>query len=80
MRLKVRKWGNSLAIRIPRELAALSRITNDSSVEVEVSEKMLILRPVEEKKPALSELLQMITPQNLHTEMDSGRPRGNEAW
>jgi antitoxin MazE len=80
MKLTVRKWGNSLAIRIPKEIAALSSIHMDSSVEVEVADRMLILRPVEERALILSEMLEKITPQNLHEEVQTGEPRGNERW
>jgi antitoxin MazE len=80
MKLTVKKWGNSLAIRIPKEIAALSSIHMDSSVEVEVAERMLILRPVEERTLTLQELLDKITPHNLHKEIYSGEPQGNEIW
>ncbi len=80
MKLTVKKWGNSLAIRIPKEIAALSSIHMDTRVEVEVADRMLILRPIEEHPLKLSELLEKITPQNLHKELVTGEPQGNETW
>lgn len=80
MRLTVKKWGNSLAIRIPKEIASLSSIHINTSIEVEVGDKFLILRPVEEHKPSLFELIEKITPLNLHREISSGESQGNEIW
>ncbi|MGV8125255.1 MAG: AbrB/MazE/SpoVT family DNA-binding domain-containing protein [Candidatus Xenobiia bacterium LiM19] len=80
MRLKVRKWGNSLAIRIPKDIASLSSIHLNTCIEVEVGDKYLVLKPVEEHQPALSDLIEKITHLNLHSEISSGEPQGNEIW
>jgi antitoxin MazE len=80
MRLKVRKWGNSLAIRIPKDIASLSGIHLNTCIEVETGDKYLVLRPVGEHQPTLSDLIEKITPLNLHNEISSGEPQGNEIW
>jgi len=78
--LKVRKWGNSLAIIIPEDIASLSGIHLNTCIEVEVGDKYLLLKPVDEHQPTLPDLIEKITPLNLHVEISSGEPQGNEIW
>ena len=80
MNLIVRKWGNSLAIRIPKDIARLSNISQDTKVEVEIVDGKLILKPVEEKRLTLDELLADITAETIHQEITTGSPTGNEIW
>lgn len=80
MDLVIKKWGNSLAVRIPKKIAELSDIHQNSKVQVEVEDKKLILKPVKGRKLKLEDLLLKITPKNLHSEVDTGSPRGREVW
>lgn len=79
MKTKVAKWGNSLALRIPRELASSHRLEEGSSVEIIEENGGLRLRPVA-KRPSLEELLQGITKENLQEEFNVGTSRGKEVW
>lgn len=80
MRVAVRKWGNSLALRIPKSVAADSRINQGSVVEVSVARGKLVVTPVSERTYSLGELLSGITKKNLHGEIDTGAPVGRESW
>ena len=80
MRTRIQKWGNSLALRIPKALAAEVHIEQDSLVEVSLVEGKLILEPVAEPAWTLEELLSKVTDQNLHGEVDTGPATGKEAW
>jgi antitoxin MazE len=80
MRTRIQKWGNSLALRIPKFLAAEVHIEQDSLVEVSLVEGKLILEPVAEPAWTLEELLAGVTEQNLHGEVDTGPATGREAW
>jgi antitoxin MazE len=79
MQARIQKWGNSLAIRIPKPFALEVGLEQNSLVVVSVSEGKLVLEPV---KPtySLEELLAQVTPDNLHQEIETGLPIGNEAW
>ena len=80
MQTKIRKWGNSLALRIPKVLALDAHIKENSVVEVVVSEGKIIARPSREQKFDLKTLVDGITPDNVHTEVETGPPVGREEW
>jgi antitoxin MazE len=80
MNLRIKKWGNSLALRIPKKLAELSHISEDSKVEVEIRDRQLILKPIVNKKETLEDLLSRVTPENLHEMISYGGPAGKEIW
>ncbi len=77
MRIRLSKWGNSLGLRMPRELARRLGVAEGSQVEMEVSRGRLVISPVE-ARPDLAELVAGITPQNLHGETAAGRAVGAE--
>lgn len=80
MRVQVRKWGNSLALRIPRSLAVESCIEQGSVVELSLMGGKLVVAPVSRTAYSLDELLAGVTRKNLHREMDTGAATGSEAW
>ena len=80
MTSKIRRWGNSLALRIPHAIAELSSLKQDSEVEIQVVDNKLVIEVVKKEKLRLEDLLAKITPANLHEAVDTGEPRGNEAW
>lgn len=75
----VQKWGNSLAIRIPKEVADLIEIKQGSEMELTVvdNEKITLVPKKKQKKYSLEELLSKITSENRHDEIDFG-VEGNE--
>ena len=80
MKTRIQKWGNSLALRIPKPFAEEARLTEGSPVDVSVRNGKLVVVPVVEPELTLEELVKQITPQNRHGETDSGRPVGDEVW
>ena len=76
----VKRWGNSLALRIPRRLAEEVGLYEDSPVELSLEEGRLIIVPVMEPRYVLEILLAQVTPENLHSEVDTGEVIGGEAW
>jgi len=80
MQSKVKKWGNSLAIRIPKTYAEEAGITNNSSVEIRFVDGNLIISPTQTPEYDLDELLSEVTPENIHSETDTGSPMGRESW
>ncbi len=79
MLTKVQKWGNSLALRIPQAFAVEAQLENGALVEISLVEGKIVIAPVSASTWTLDDLLAGITPENLHTEVDSGRAVGNEA-
>jgi antitoxin MazE len=80
MKTQVQKWGNSLAIRIPKSFAVESNVTHGSPVEVSVDNGNIIVKPIKEHRYTLEELVDGITEENLHDEVDWGPPVGKEVW
>ena len=80
MRSKIQKWGNSLAIRIPKPFAEEVGVDDHADVEITVVDGALEIRPVERPRYALDDLLVEVTDENLHDEVDTGPPAGGEAW
>ncbi len=80
MLAKVQKWGNSLALRIPKSYALEAKLEKDSDVDISLVEGQLVIRPVVTVKPDLAHLLSGITKDNLHDASDTGEAVGNENW
>ncbi len=80
MLTKIQKWGNSLALRIPKSFAADAQIKNDSLVEVSLVDGQIVVKPVRPSKWTLEGLLAGVSSDNLHHETDTGDPAGNEVW
>lgn len=80
MRTRVQKWGNSLALRIPKSFADEVGLQKETSVELSLTDGKLIVTPVPEPKSTLKQLLAKVTKDNLHHEADTGPATGNEVW
>jgi len=80
MRTRVQKWGNSLALRIPKSFAAEVGLHKEASVDISLADGELVIRPVTEPKLTLKQLLARVTKQNLHREVDTGPTVGKETW
>ena len=80
MRTSVRKWGNSLALRIPKALATESNIETGTSVDLSFMDGKIVVSPVAAKEYKLEELLARVTKQNIHREIDTGGVVGREVW
>lgn len=80
MLTKVQKWGNSLALRIPKAFARDAQLENDSLVEITIVEGQIIITPVEAPSWTLEQLLAGINKKNIHREIETGSAVGNEIW
>jgi antitoxin MazE len=76
----IKKWGNSLALRIPKPLADEIGLVEDSAVDLFLEEGVLVIAPVMAPRYALNALLAEVTVENLHDEVDTGVAVGGEAW
>ncbi|HEV3164141.1 MAG TPA: AbrB/MazE/SpoVT family DNA-binding domain-containing protein [Isosphaeraceae bacterium] len=80
MRAQIQKWGNSLALRIPKALAAEVKIGQGAVVDLTLIEGQLVIKPVRDTSFTLEHLLAGVTDQNLHGEVPTGKPAGRETW
>jgi antitoxin MazE len=80
MKTRVQRWGNSLAVRIPKSFAEEVGLQHDSPVDLRLSQGKLVLQPSSPPPPTLDELLRRVRKGNLHTEVDAGPAQGREAW
>jgi antitoxin MazE len=79
MQLTIAKWGNSLAVRLPSQLARAAHLTEGAVVQIEEVDGKLVLTP-QRKRYDLAELLSTWPEDTPATELDWGKPEGLEAW
>jgi len=80
MKTHIQKWGNSLALRIPKSFATETHLEQGTLVEVSLVNGTLLVTPLRQPAMTLEELLQGVTPENLHHEVDTGPAVGSEGW
>ncbi len=78
MNVTIKKWGNSLALRLPKALASEVHITEGAEVDLIRTDEGLLLKPKSQRRYRLSELVRGITSRNVHLETDWGTPVGRE--
>ena len=77
---KVQKWGNSLAVRIPKSMAQDTQLTSGRAVDMEVRDGRIVIGPTRRRQFALDDLLKGVTPRNRHAEVATGTAVGREVW
>ena len=77
---KIQKWGNSLGVRIPKSVAQDVQVQDGTVVDLRIDKGRLVIVPIQKNAYDLSEMLEQVTPENLHAEVDFGEPIGGEAW
>ncbi len=71
------KWGNSLAVRIPKAVAENAHMKEGDAIVIEAAEDHIELRRLE-RIPSLEELVAQITPENRYREVATGQARDKE--
>jgi antitoxin MazE len=80
LRATIQKWGNSLAVRIPKAFAEETRLRQGSEIEISLADGNVVLAPLRKYPIKLSELLERVSPESLHEHVEWGRPKGRETW
>lgn len=80
MLVRISKWGNSLALRIPAPFAEETGIESGTAVDLALEDGRLVITPRRGPVYTLAEQLDGVAEDNLHGEIDTGAPRGGEAW
>jgi len=77
MKTQMVKWGNSLAVRIPKPVVAEAKMKEGDSLEIEATDGRVELRRAT-RIPTLAQLVSQITPENRYTEISVGAELGRE--
>ena len=80
MRTKIVKWGNSLGLRIPKSFAEEVMVAEGSIVDLSMEDGNLIVKVTHPNEMDLNDLLDGITDENIHGEIDTGDGMGGEVW
>ena len=79
MRVNLKKWGNSSAVRIPAAVMEAAHFRIDDTVDVRAEGGKIVIELVRETDYDLDQLLDRITKDNVHEPIDFGGPIGKEA-
>ncbi|QQR64628.1 AbrB/MazE/SpoVT family DNA-binding domain-containing protein [Candidatus Kaiserbacteria bacterium] len=80
METNIQKWGNSLGVRLPKSIAMSKSLKAGSRVLVTETKTGISIEVVKRERRTLDDMLKGITKENLHEEVDWGKPVGNEIW
>jgi len=80
MRVKIQKWGNSMALRIPKSFAEQISIKFGSSVDLSIQGGKIVIEPLKTEEYDLKVMVEAINESNLHNEYLSDKPKGKEIW
>ena len=75
----LKTWGNSLGLRVPKNVLEAVNLKENSEVTLEVIDGAIVIKP----KQGLEQLLAKITPENMHNDeewLNEENPQGNEVW
>jgi antitoxin MazE len=79
MKTTAQKWGNSLAIRVPKSVALQVGLKAHDDLDIVVEEGNVVLKPHLRRVYRLEDLVKRITAKTVHNELDFGGPVGREA-
>ncbi len=77
MEVVIKKWGNSLGVRIPKMIANDLNLKDGAAVDIKDLNGQIIISP---KQYNLQDMLKHIDASNIHNEIDTGKSVGNESW
>ena len=80
MKTAVQRWGNSLAVRIPRAFAQETRLGRGTEVDLRLKAGTLVISRAQKRRDSLRGLLAQVRKTNVHSETGWGGPRGREVW
>jgi antitoxin MazE len=75
----IQRWGNSLAVRIPKAFAVQIQLAENSEVDITLDGSRIVIHPVA-KQWKLDDLLARVTKRNTHEELNWGGKKGREVW
>jgi antitoxin MazE len=80
MRTTIQRWGNSLAVRIPKTLAQETAFGEGDEVDLRADDDRIVLERPQPTHYRLGDLLAGVTKANRHDAVEFGAPASREAW
>ena len=80
MRMIVKKWGNSAAVRIPASVMTAASLDLDQAVDIREEGGRIVIEPIKDNPYELDALLDQMDPETFPEDVGFGSPRGREAW
>ncbi len=80
METNIQKWGNSLGVRLSKDIVQMQNLKEGSRVLVTSTQKGISIAVAKRKPKTLTQMLKKITEENHHREIEWGTVRGNEVW
>ncbi len=80
MLVKVQKWGNSLALRIPKSFAQEVSLVSGTEATLSIVDGRLIVEPLRQGVYVLEHLLTELKDEQIHAEQGYGHSVGKEVW
>lgn len=80
METQVRKWGNSLGVRLPLAITTQANILDGTKVDIVFKKNRIEIIPMKLPEFTLEDLLSNISEENTHKEIGTGDSLGNEIW
>jgi antitoxin MazE len=78
---QIQKWGNSLAIRLPKRIADELAWNQQTKIHETIVDGKLVIEAVQNPTDyTLEQLLEGVTPDNLHGEVETGPEVGKESF
>ncbi|MGI6435898.1 MAG: AbrB/MazE/SpoVT family DNA-binding domain-containing protein [Syntrophomonadaceae bacterium] len=75
----IQKWGNSLAVRLPKAILEMAELHENDRVEIRVQDRKVVIIPVIKHK-TLEERIAEYKGDYKCSEWNTGKPSGNEVW
>jgi len=79
MKTKIQKWGNSLGVRLPKNITEQKNLTEGRGVSIIIKNNQIVIEPIADET-TLNSLLAAVTVDNVHVETDWGEAQGKEVW
>lgn len=79
MKTKIQKWGNSLGVRLPKNITEQKALREGTGVFVVIRDNQIVIEPADEDS-SLDTLLASVSAENIHAESEWSEARGNEVW
>ena len=80
MKVLLKKWGNSAAVRIPASVMEAAHLKLDQAVDVKEEDGRIVIEPDRPAVFSIEDLVNGITRANLHEPIDTGPAVGREVW
>jgi len=80
METRIQKWGNSLGVRLPKEIINKTKFREGSCVKITKKNSRIVIESCAYEKPKLENLVRKINSKNIHKEIEWNNSYGKEVW